>query len=218
MRLDYPKLCDVHIKTQQNMVYGHSVILATFCEYFKTFFTTELHTCSRNHQGICVVDLSQFSQFSVEMLLHLTYNYQNFCKDDFSELDILEFLVLLDYTGMDSAIKMFVSAIRMNIDNDTWYKWYDFSEKHCLGKLKAIILSFPACEFDEYIKDDKFLFLPYHILEALLNCDLITCYPHDVLKKAIRVWVYASNRDNERYISKLKESFPELTNDIDSFT
>ena len=35
MRVDYPELCDVRIKTEGNDIFAHSLILATFCDYLK---------------------------------------------------------------------------------------------------------------------------------------------------------------------------------------
>ena len=214
LRLEFPELCDVHIKTKQKMVYGHSSILAVFSGYFKTLFTTKLHSNSRSPEGIFIVDLSQFSQLSLELLLHFVYNNQNLCEDDFDELDILEFLLLLDYTGMDCILKMFTRAIKLNIKIDTWFKWYEVAEQHGLDKLKAVTLSYPACHFDKYIRSEEFQSLPYSILELLLNCELVTCYPLDVLKEAVTKWLDANDRDKKVYIGMLKESFPEIVDDI----
>ena len=220
MRVDYPELCDVRIKTEGNDIFAHSVILATFCDYFKTLFTTKLNYPSRNSEGVFMVNLSHFSQLSVDFFIQLLYNNQDLDKKRYEDLDIGEFMVLLDFIGYDEIQDMFINSIKSLelVTEATWYRWYSFAE-HCgFERLRVIILSYASFDFEKFIKSAEFKLLPYETLKALMTCDLITCYPENVLREAERIWLRAGHKEMDEFIKMPQEDMLHMSNDINTQT
>ena len=129
MRVNHPELCDVRIKTGGSEIVAHSIILATFSKYFKTLFTTKLKYSHSSNEGFFIVDLSQFSQLSVEFFIQLVYNnYWKRSEKQFEEIDIGEFMMLLDFTALDLIQDILINSVSSLVTTATWCKWYLFAD------------------------------------------------------------------------------------------
>ena len=210
LRLQHPELCDVCIKTAENDVPAHSLVLATLCDYFKTLFTTTMRCKGRNEDGLLVVDFAEFSQISVELLLKLMYNYEELCLDDFIEVDVLEFMVMLDFIGLSFVQQLLIDAIRSHISESTWSMWYEFVDQYGLSKLKAIVLTYIGDNFETLSVSKQFKCLSFEQVFNIFSCELITCHPHNAMVNAIASWIKFDAINRSKHIKAFEDNFPAL--------
>ena len=216
MRQDYPKLCDVLIKTKEEDVFAHANVLATFSDYFKTLFTTELNSIKRGDQF--VVDLSDFSQHSVELVIEFVYNNQDLDHEKFNEVDVEEIMVLCNFTGMGFIQDVFNKVSRRALLPENCCRWYTCADRYGLEALKNIVLYYISYDFKEVVKSGDLISLSYNNFEALLKCDLINCYPEHVLKDAVSTWLNADLEKRSVYVQNLYAIMPSLISSMDGIS
>ena len=195
-------MCDVLIKTKEEDVFAHANVLATFSPYFRTLFTTNLHP-NKNAQGQFIVDLSQFSQLAVELLIQFVYNNQNIDKELFKLLDLEDMIVLLDFTQTHLIQDIFMEAVRKVVSDDNWNRFYTFADQGGLEKLKTFLLCYVSYDFKKFVKCEAFKLLPFHTIESLLNCDLINCYPKHMLEDTVVPWLRVNEENRNICIKRL---------------
>jgi len=116
--------CDVEIKGQSKTLHAHSFILATASPYFKTLLYGPMKQSKAN--STVSADLSAFSDNSLELLLKLVYEDEACSNND---IDITDFLLLLDYLQIDSYFNVIVKAIRNCISLENCLQLFELSSR-----------------------------------------------------------------------------------------
>ena len=112
-----------------------------------------------------VMDLFQFSQLSVEFLIQWVYNNQDLDKKIFKDVDIREFMELLDFIGLDCIQDLFIESICKLVSDAAWNKWYMFADQLGFKKLKSVILTCMGHDIKNVIKSEHFTSLSYETFE-----------------------------------------------------
>ena len=116
--------CDVQIKGPSKTLHAHSFVLATVSPYFKTLLYGPMKG-SKTDDTVSA-DLSAFSDDSLELLLKLVYGDEACSNND---IDITDFLLLLDYLQIDSYFNVIVKVIRYCISLENCLQLFELSSR-----------------------------------------------------------------------------------------
>ena len=107
------QLCDVVIECNGQQFYAHGIVLACVSPYFKANLLGSFKLSSI--EGKQQFELSDFACSSVKLLLDLAYEVDTTTVN----VDIIDFIQLLDYVQIDSYYGAILEAIRpyVSIDN-----------------------------------------------------------------------------------------------------
>ena len=205
-RTQHEQLCDVTIYSSTKTFLAHRCLLAAVCPYFNTLFTSSL-IALKNDTGRWRADLSEFSSNCVELLLCIIYNDIKFDATLFSDVDMREFLQLLDFTGLDDALEEMIRAVAKHLTFSSCKEWYDIALQYSLGQLETMTMTFMGANLETLSSRGHLKNFSVSFIEELLSWDVILCYEGDVLSTMVLKWISEDkcNRgdDMEKLISKI---------------
>ena len=132
-------LCDVTVKCRDTTYDAHKCILSVASPYFQALFTTMM-TVDANSGDTTVVDLSDYSNNTVETLLDFMY-----ASEHVTDLNVAEILRLAEFLQYDWLVSVLVHSVRPLINVNNCYTWYEVAKTSGVKVLttltKSVIMS-----------------------------------------------------------------------------
>ena len=126
------ELCDVSIICQDEVFPAHKCVLASVSPYFYKLFVVEL---GDGPSEIWETRLEEFDPSSVQFFLDIVYGQER----DFSDIDLFDFLQLVDFTLTDQVLVFIELLIRSSITVDNCLQLYStFHDSRCPNLLSLI--------------------------------------------------------------------------------
>ena len=174
------EFCDVIVKCGTDEFHAHKCVLASLSQYFKALFLSEIYL-GQAKEGILTTTLHNFSEPCVRFLLDLLYGDRPAHAED---IDLVEFLKLVDYVQMDLVIEALVLKIRKSIDIDNCLQWYSTAHVCNIKKLEELVVMFIGANIHKIGWSRVVIELPMEYLQLLFSCENVKMTPF--VKKNLR--------------------------------
>lgn len=191
------QLCDVKIICGGRTFYAHSCVLAGVSSYCRALFLGSF--AEQENIGHYQVDLSEFSESSMQLLLDIVY-YAD--RIDTMHIDMIDFIQLVDYLQlkMDFVI---AELFRRKISLSNCLELYQGCTQFNAIKLKQLVSIFIGSRFVEVYKKDEWQKMSKELRFSLIQSPSIHCYPKKILAEAADCDVRCVNslipRGSKRY-------------------
>jgi len=185
-------LCDVSVRCRDKKYDVHKCVISVASPYFLALFTTQMVVEGDGR----TIDLSDYSNNTVETLLDLIYG----CAD-VESADIGELLRLAEFLQYDWLVNALVKSIRPLIDVSNCFAWYETAKTSGVEVLICITKSFIVSSYDELIAMDK-----YENVAPMIK-DIARSMEVDFVKELVIVF---HEKDSRNYVINLPDKTIEM--------
>jgi len=171
--------CDLVIKCGSVEMKAHKIVLATISPYFRAqIFGSFSPTSIEQTQTL---EMGDFLSESVELLLDLVYGQETNCKN----IDVLDFIQLLDYIQVNCYYKTIQEAIRPHISLDNCLQLYHLSKTCNVKCVSDLISVFIGSNFTQLIQTETWRQVSKEIAMSLLETEAMSYFPLSIKKTAV---------------------------------
>ena len=207
------ELCDVVIKCGSSNIHAQRAVLAATCPYFQALFLGSF--TPEMVDGVCSVELNEFSESSVKLLIDLLYEVEN---PQNLEVDCSDFLQLLDFVQVDSYLDIMGVVMREKIDIDNCLQVFEVSHLYNAKKLQRLCEIFIGSHFLEVIKNQHWGKLSLKSIADVLRSDTIRCQPLESLENALKMYLLSNLESIKSMLSDNISTIDGQNNNMNIFT
>ena len=171
-------MCDVLIKSNDQTFHAHRIVLAAVSPYFRALVLR--YSNNSLNSGALKFDLYDFTSGSIKLLLNLIY--EESCDDE--NVDVFDFLHLLDFIQLDSCYDAVLQAIRPYVTVNNCLQLFELAimcNIYCISNCLSVFI---GGNFFTVMNSDTWAILDIQTINKLLEFDAIKCLPPYLLSRA----------------------------------